>query len=214
MNASHQPNHAPRQFNDLVGALDRSSRRLEKQLKISLQTVVAGQKDAKDITAELKTVTGDLAIIRADRDLKVSLLYKRMSGAAYIKGRCWWRGKQREVQIGTIPAVLKKLTALASEGYYTQLFNLENLDMTWEQVLGDEQLVAAIKALGQNRLRQYILERLQSEFLGANFDGTAESASSSRATHLETKNQPPVAPDTQGMAWYEQWRQLNVGTTP
>lgn len=214
MNASHHPNHAAGQYDDLVGAMDRSSRRLEQQLKISLQTAAIQQKDAKVIASELKTLNGDLAIIRAERDLKVSLLHKRMSGASYIKGRCWWRGKQREVQIGTIPSVLKRLTVLAGEGHYLKMLNLDNLDMTWEQVLADKQLVAAIKNLGQNRMRQYILERLQSKFLGTNSLGTTEQAPSIRATHFETKNQPPTAPDAQGMAWYEQWRQLNVGTTP
>ncbi len=211
MSASHEPDHAPRRYADLVGALDHMSRRLERELKINLQAVATGQKDAKEIASELKAVNGDLAIIRAERDLKVSLLHKRMSGATYIKGRCWWRGKQREVQIGTIPSVLKKLTALASEGYYSQLTDLKNPDMTWEQVLEDEQLVAAIKALGQNRLRQYILERLQSEFL---VSSTTKRSPSTRAIQLETKNQPPTTPDAQGMAWYEQWRQLNAGTTP
>lgn len=211
MRAPSRPKHTPGHFDDLVGKLDSASSRLEQQLKISLQAVATGQKDAKEIASVLKTINGDLAIIRAERDLKVSLLYKRMSGTAYIKGRCWWRGKQREVQIGTIPAVLKKLATLVNDGHFPELPGLDDLEMTWEQVLGNEPLVAAIKALGQNRLRQYVIERLQSELLESN--SPADQAPSNRASQQGAINKPLLTPDAPGMAWYEEWRQINVGAT-
>ena len=37
---------------------------------------------------------------------KISLLFKKMGDSFYIKASFYWEGKQREVQVGSIPIVL------------------------------------------------------------------------------------------------------------
>ena len=38
---------------------------------------------------------------------KISLLYKRQGEFYYVKARFYWGGKQREVQVGSIPIVIE-----------------------------------------------------------------------------------------------------------
>ena len=58
---------------------------------------------------------------------KVSLLYKNQSGSCYIKARFYWEGKQREVQVGSIPIVIAIINTMINNGnidfIITRLFN-------------------------------------------------------------------------------------------
>ena len=43
---------------------------------------------------------------------KISLLYKKQSEFYYVKARFYWGGKQREVQVGSIPNVIDIINSM------------------------------------------------------------------------------------------------------
>ena len=47
-------------------------------------------------------------------DEKISLLYKKIGNIYYIKARFYWEGKQREVQVGSIPSVIEIINRMIS----------------------------------------------------------------------------------------------------
>ena len=45
---------------------------------------------------------------------KISLLHKKQGEFYYLKARFYWRGKQREVQVGSIPNVIEIINSIIS----------------------------------------------------------------------------------------------------
>ncbi len=156
--------------------------------------------EAKALERQLRALEADMEIVSGARELSVSLLHKEVSGTAYIKGRTWWNGKQREAQVGSIPAVLKRLGVSSSAG--------EAAPPAWEDLKQDSELMEDIKALGREKLRLYIERRLRREYLG-------DSRSQLEADQPEAHEGDPlpgaaVAVDASA-DWYASWRSDDLG---
>ena len=155
--------------------------------------------EAKNLERQLRSLEADMEIVSGVRELSVSLLHKEVSGAAYIKGRTWWNGKQREAQIGSIPAVLSRLGVPASKAGVRS--------PAWEDLRSDSELIEKIKALGREKLRLYIERRLQREYLG---DSLAPMATDQRVdTDDDLSPSPVVLADASG-DWYASWRSADL----
>jgi len=181
--------------------------RLEKKLGQNLRLAEKHRLEAKALESELRTLRADIEIALGTREIKVSLLHKRAGGASYIKGRCWWHGKQREVQIGSIPSLLDRINNMIRLGERGDLKIVENGDLSWSELKSDEALVEAVKDIGRARLRKYILEKLLSEHLDSDHEvpgSTPDEYDSGLdvSAHLD-------AIEVNTDEWYVRWRREN-----
>ena len=184
--------------------------RLKKKLGQSLRLAEKHQLEAKALESELRTLRADIEIAFGTREINVSLLHKRAGGASYIKGRCWWHGKQREVQIGSIPAVLDQINTMIRQGEYGDLKIVENGNLSWGELKSDEALVEAVKDIGRARLRKYIIKKLLSEHmdLGHDDEVLGPIPDEHDSGHDISSHQDVIEAYTDD--WYVQWRRENL----
>lgn len=152
--------------------------------------------------ADLNTLESGLALATGDRPIAISLLYKRAGSREYIKGRCWWNGKQREVQIGSIPTVLA--TVRGNKGGPKVVDEL-----TWEALKQDKRLVEYVKELGRQKLRSYIARQLQLMYQPGRKAATELEAPADVVTEgTSTDEQVPTELFGSG-DWYSRWHQTH-----
>ena len=187
--------------------------RLDKKMGKSLALAGKYRSEAKTIETELRALQDDIERLFGRKEINISLLHKKSSGSSYIKGRCWWNGKQREVQIGSIRSVLTMVNHMIAGGIIDYLKPVEDFDLTWEKLKSREKLVRAIREIGKIKFRKYMIGKLLAE----RSDLVSES---------ETYNEIPVdlefgrpvdtdlnIPDEAAADdWYEQWSRDNLNS--
>ncbi len=194
----------------LARVMTSAKSRLEKKLGQSLRLAEKHRLEAKALESELKTLQSDLEIAFGAREITVSLLHKRAGGASYIKGRCWWHGKQREVQIGSIPAVLDRINTMIRQGEYGDLKIVVDSDLSWGELKSDEALVGAVKDIGRARLRKYIIKNLLPERMDFGSDDEVLGPTpDEHDTGQEVSSRKDVI-EAYTDDWYVQWRRENL----
>ena len=155
--------------------------------------------EAKGLEADLKTLQADIDIAVHGRSMNVSLLHKTISGTAYIKARCWWHGRQREVQVGTIPAVLERIKTLAADA------KVPAADIGWDALKDNTEIVKIIKRMAREKLRHYIVRRLGAAYQAVNMKA-AEPVSEIEFVEAELASAVEQSDDAD---WYAQWGVAN-----
>ncbi len=191
----------PAVASDLAAALGPVRDRLEADLQRQIDLAGSHRNAAKALEVDLKALSSGLAIISEAQTLAVSLLYKRAGSGAYIKGRCWWNGRQREVQIGSIRAVLAALPEKVAAPY-----SGKTPAPGWNEIRGDEPLMTAIKEIGRRKLRELIGRQLRNEFSGG-LDSFGPVVAEAASAEPLARGAPagPQPPDGSGN-WYAHWR--------
>ena len=191
---------------ELAAALEPVKERLAAELQRQIDLTGTHRKAAKALAGDLKALSTGLAIISGDQPLAVSLLYKRAGSGAYIKGRCWWNGRQREVQIGSIPAVLAAVAQEHAAPYLDKA-----APAGWMDIRDDESLTTALKEIGRRKLRQLIARRLREHFSGEedSIAPTVPDGAAAEPTSLEPASGHDE--DTGNGNWYASWRESNLG---
>lgn len=195
----------------LVRIMDGERSRLEKRLDRSRRLAERYRAQVGVLEPELRTLHENIERVSGARGINISLLHKGASGSAYIKGRCWWNGKQREVQIGSIPSVLARINRMIKKGDIDYLETVEDTDVTWKQVKRQEGLVRAIQEIGRIKFRKYIIKKLLLKYSAGDSTGV---------TPVETWPEPKIEqPQAGGVPlpaaaasedWYDQWRAENL----
>ncbi len=155
--------------------------------------------EAKGLEADLKTLQADIDIAVHGMSMNVSLLHKTISGTAYIKARCWWHGRQREVQVGTIPAVLERIKTLAADA------KVPAADIGWDALKDNTEIVKIIKRMAREKLRHYIVRRLGAAYQAVNMKA-AEPVSEIEFVEAELASAVEQSDDAD---WYAQWGVAN-----
>lgn len=191
---------------ELVATLGPVQEQLAADLQRQLDLVGAHQSAAKALEGDLKALSTGLAIISGEQPLAVSLLYKRAGSGAYLKGRCWWNGHQREVQIGSISAVLAALPGKLSAPYAAK-----GAQAGWDDIRTDEALTMAIKEIGRRKLRELIGRRLKEHF-SAGVDRPGPTIAEAASAEPQPREAAATAADgNYGHGdWYAHWREDNV----
>ena len=184
----------------LAKVLQTTHSKYSKQLERSRSEAEKHQTQVKNIESELKTLQADIDVAVHGKPMSVSLLHKTISGTAYIKARCWWHGKQREVQVGTIPAVLERVRALGS-----QVQIADGADPTWAEFKGNEAIIELVKEMAREKLRLYIVKRLTAEYQAF---PVAEVASGGAESKVTAQPKADLDLDT-GEDWYARWGMAN-----
>ena len=194
---------SPRNVAALTQLLSEAETDLEKEMAENLRLAEKYYNSGKANELNLRRLKNDLALVNGEQRMNVSLVNKSIGGSSYIKARGWWHGKQREVQVGSIPSVLGHLKKSMAQ-------DLPDTGMDWEKIKRDEEIVGKIKELGRIKLRAYIIRRLVAQYMGVREEGNvAEGLNDEIVEQAEVavrKNDPAASPGD----WYAQWRIENL----
>ncbi len=189
----------------LIKMMESERLRLEKRLVKSLGLVEKYRREAKTIEPGLQALQDDLERAFGTKGINISLLYKKSSGSTYIKGRCWWNGKQREVQIGSIPVVLATIRGNKGAPKIAD-------DLSWEALKQDRRLIENVKELGRQKLRAYIARQLQLLYQPGRKAATGMATPMDRVTEDRSIKQH-VPTELMGSGdWYSRWHQTHSTT--
>ena len=149
---------------------------------------------------------------------KVSLLYKNQGGAFYIKARFYWEGRQREVQVGSIPIVIEIINNMLENKKLHGVKNLNFNKLTWEEINKRPELIDAIKEIASLKAQEYILRRLLAAKVNV-MDKTDDHKEDIIPLEREEKQNENADNNAQngeqneeieGVEWYEKWRRENL----
>ena len=142
---------------------------------------------------------------------KISLLYKKQSEFYYVKARFYWGGKQREVQVGSIPNLIKIINTMVLNKLLPGVKIIKVKKLTWEQINKRPILINAIKEIASLKAQEYILRRLIHDKL--NIVDENIKLDTEEINHVDTKHEPVYKEEDEseeGIAWYKKWRKDNL----
>lgn len=198
-----KPLHGPLDIASLERSLAGVRSRLEAKLARSKDLASRYLGESRALEADLNTLESGLTMAAGDSPFAISLLYKRAGSREYIKGRCWWNGKQREVQIGSIPVVLATIRGNKKGPKVTE-------DLPWDALKQNRRLIEYVKELGRQKLRSYIAKQLQLIYqpgrkAAKEVETPSDVVSGYRSTDKHVPTQLIGAGD-----WYSRWHQTHI----
>ena len=143
-----------------------------------------------------------------------------MGDAFYIKARFYWDGKQREVQVGSIPIVLEIINTMISNKLLKGLKPVRAKKLTWNEIKKRSNLISGIKKIASLKSQEYIIRRLMYDKLNLleskNIPDIEENEipeivkdNSSLPVKYKTDNDG-VTEMEDGDNWYDKWRKDNL----
>ena len=143
-----------------------------------------------------------------------------MGDAFYIKARFYWEGKQREVQVGSIPIVLEIINTMISNNLLDGLKPVKAKKLTWNEINKRSDLISGIKKIASLKSQEYILRKLIYEKLNlleskdipdieANETPEIVKDSSSPPVKVKTDNEGVTEMEDEDN-WYDKWRKDNL----
>jgi hypothetical protein len=151
---------------------------------------------------------------------KISLLYKKMGDVFYIKARFYWEGKQREVQVGSIPTVLEIINTMISNKLLKGLKPVRAKKLTWNEIKKRSHLMNGIKKMASLKSQEYILRKLmfnKLNIIGSKDISTIDKDQTPEITRDNSQNPENYKSETvevteveDGDNWYDRWRKDNL----
>ena len=151
---------------------------------------------------------------------KISLLYKKMGDVFYIKARFYWEGKQREVQVGSIPTVLEIINKMISNKLLKGLKPVRAKKLTWNEIKKRSHLMNGIKKMASLKSQEYILRKLmfnKLNIIGSKDISTIDKDETPEITRDNSQNPENYKSETvevteveDGDNWYDRWRKDNL----
>ena len=151
---------------------------------------------------------------------KISLLYKKMGDIFYIKARFYWEGKQREVQVGSIPSVIDIINKMISNKLLEGLKPVRAKKLTWNEIKKRSHLMSGIKKIASLKSQEYILRKLmfnKLNIIGLKDIATIEEDETPKIARDNSQNPENYKSETvevtgleDGDNWYDRWRKDNL----
>ena len=151
---------------------------------------------------------------------KISLLYKKMGDIFYIKARFYWEGKQREVQVGSIPIALEIINTMISNKLLEGLKPVKAKKLTWNEINKRSDLISGIKKIASFKSQEYILRKLmynKLNIIGSKDIATIEEDVTPEIARDNSQNPENYKSETvelteleDGDNWYDRWRKDNL----
>jgi len=151
---------------------------------------------------------------------KISLLYKKMGDIFYIKARFYWEGKQREVQVGSIPAVIEIINKMISNKSLEGLKPVRAKKLTWNEIKKRSNLMNGIKKIASLKSQEYILRKLmfnKLNIIGSKDISTIDKDETPEISRDNSQNPENYKSETvevtdleDGDNWYDRWRKDNL----
>ncbi len=194
----------------LLDQLDKRSVYLIKKKDMLVRQKTRVDNDLKQTENEIKRIRERLnCIVNSDKQVSISL--KKQQSNQYIKGRFWWEGKQRDVQIGSEKTIMSILCTLRENKLVYRVKVKRDQKFNWKYFQKDKKIADAVQMVGRIKAAGYVLNKLIKE----------ESLDP-----LKIEPEKPMIPDekkrpvtasaiveTENMNidWYDGWKNKNFG---
>ena len=205
---------------ELYLALQKDNNRLKKTYAFQEQVIKSNITKRKKINLQIKQNLESVLKSFYPSKNKISLLYKKQSEFYYIKARFYWRGKQREVQVGSIPNVIAIINSMIVNKLLPGVKVIRVKELTWEQIHNRSNVIDGVKEIASLKAQEYILRRLMKERLH-NIDDFEDNVHYEEDINLDSieNEQSSIKPEPvndkadeliEGVEWYKQWRKDNL----
>ena len=204
----------------LYQALQKDSDRLKRKQIRQEEIIKSTLAKQNEIKLQIKRNSESIQKSFHPSNEKISLLYKKIGDAFYIKARFYWEGKQREVQVGSIPIVLEIINIMISNKVLEGLKPVRAKKLTWNEIKKRSNLISGIKKIASLKSQEYIIRRLMYDKLNLleskNIPDIEENEipeivkdNSSLPVKYKTDNDG-VTEMEDGDNWYDKWRKDNL----
>ena len=192
----------------LLEELNRKSIHLLRRKDMLVRQKIKVDNDLKQTEEEIKCTTARLENIIHD-DKQVSISMKKQKSKRYIKGRFWWEGKQRDVQIGSEKTILFLLKNLKKSQIVKGLKIKNGKKINWKIIQADKKLNEAVQTIGRIKATGYILKKVNGEDILHNQSSEAEDPKKNNKK-IVIKTSPIVETNEHiNMDWYSEWKDEN-----
>ena len=198
----------------LYRALEKDNNRLKKKQARQEEIIKANITERNKINSQIKRNSESVQKSFYPSTNKISLLYKKQGEFYYVKARFYWGGKQREVQVGSIPNVIEIINTLIINKLLPGVKIIKVKKLTWEQINKRPILIDAIKEIASLKAQEYILRRLMYNKLNI-VDEMDENIrlDTEEISHLDAKHESVFEEEDEsgeGIEWYKKWRRDNL----
>ena len=194
----------------LLDQLDKRSVHLIKKKDMLVLQKTRVDNDLKQTENEIKRIRERLNyIVNSDKQVSISL--KKQQSNQYIKGRFWWEGKQRDVQIGSEKTIISILDTLRENKLIYRVKVKRDQKFNWKYFQKDKKIADAVQMVGRIKAAGYILNKLIKEgSLVPLKTGTEKSMIPAEKKRPVTAS---IIVETENMNidWYDGWKNKNFG---
>ena len=192
----------------LLEELNRKSIHLLRRKDMLVRQKTKVDNDLKQTEEEIKCTTARLENIIHD-DKQVSISMKKQKSKRYIKGRFWWEGKQRDVQIGSEKTILFLLKNLKKSQIVKGLKIGNWKKINWKFIQADKKLNEAVQTIGRIKATGYILKKVNGKDILHNHSSEVEDPKKNNKK-IVIKTSPIVETNEYiNMDWYAEWKDEN-----
>ena len=192
----------------LLEELNRKSIHLLRRKDMLVRQKTKVDNDLKQTEEEIKCTTARLENIIHD-DKQVSISMKKQKSKRYIKGRFWWEGKQRDVQIGSEKTILFLLKNLKKSQIVKGLKIKNGKKINWKIIQADKKLNEAVQTIGRIKATGYILKKVNGEDILHNQSAEVEDPKKNNK-NIVIKTSPIVKTNEHiNIDWYSEWKDEN-----
>ena len=194
----------------LLDQLDKRSVYLIKKKDMLVRQKTRVDNDLKQTENEIKRIRERLNyIVNSDKQVSISL--KKQQSNQYIKGRFWWEGKQRDVQIGSEKTIISILDTLRENKLIYRVKVKRDQKFNWKYFQKDKKIADAVQMIGRIKAAGYILNKLiKEESLDPLKTGTEKPMISDEKERTVTAS-TIVETENMNIDWYDGWKNKNFG---
>ena len=202
---------SPEDIKKLYRSKIKQHQKIQNRLVHNQDIVASSLEQIKNLKSELKYCEETLQKAFHPSTKNISLLYKNLGHHCYIKARFYWQGKQREVQVGSIPIVLDIIQKMMDQGHLKGIVMPKTAQITWEKFKKNTKLIEATKEIATLKFQEYIIRKL-----------SGNETHQLKRDNLEKRNNKKTKKTThdqkyevehkekEDFDWYVQWRNNNL----
>jgi len=194
----------------LLDQLDKRTVNLIKKKDMLVRQKTRVDNDLKQTENKIKRIREHLNYI-VNSDKKVSISLKKQQSNQYIKGRFWWEGKQRDVQIGSEKTIMSILCTLRDNKLIYRVKVKRDQKFNWKYFQKDKKIADAVQMVGRIKAAGYILNKLiKEESLDPLKTGSEKPMISDEKKRPVTAS-AIVETENMNIDWYDGWKNKNFG---
>ncbi|MBH49219.1 MAG: hypothetical protein CMG69_00485 [Candidatus Marinimicrobia bacterium] len=186
----------------ILNELSRKSLNLFKKRELLVSQKTRVDSDLKTTENEIKQINERLGYITKN-DKRVSVSLKKQKSKQYIKGRFWWEGKQRDVQIGSEKSVLSFIKVLEKNKVVNKLRLGKEHYLDWNTIQDNKHVLEAIQKIGGIKAAGYILNKVKE----SNSKPKKETEKINKQDSLSSVTS--IKKEKKELDWYESWKNEN-----
>ena len=194
----------------LLDQLDKRTVHLIKKKDMLVRQKTRVDNDLKQTENKIKRIREHLNyIVNSDKQVSISL--KKQQSNQYIKGRFWWEGKQRDVQIGSEKTIMSILCTLRDNKLIYRVKVKRDQKFNWKYFQKDKKIADAVQMVGRIKAAGYILNKLiKEESLDPLKTGPEKPMISDEKKRPVTAS-AIVETENMNIDWYDGWKNKNFG---